>query len=67
MARTDTDELIHRALRGERVPLARAISLVENEAPQAVPILDAVFARSGECTLPFHCTLIPNLSQTGLG
>ena len=34
-------------MRGERVPLARAISLVENEAPQASAILDASFAASG--------------------
>jgi len=42
-----TQELVRRALKGERVPLARAISLVENEAPEAVPILDACFAASG--------------------
>ena len=41
------DPLIRRALRGERVPLARAISLVENEAPEAAAILDASFAASG--------------------
>ncbi len=40
-------ELVRRALKGERVPLARAISLVENEAPEAVAILDACFAASG--------------------
>ena len=40
-------ELIRRALNGERVPLARAISLVENESPEAVPILDASFRGSG--------------------
>ena len=42
-----TASLIRRALDGERVPLARAISLVENEAPEAVGILDACFAASG--------------------
>src|SRR5437867_95017 len=42
-----TASLIRRALDGERVPLARAISLVENEAPEAVSILDACFAASG--------------------
>jgi len=47
MTRSDTDHLVHRALKGERVPLARAISMVENETPQAVPILDAAFAASG--------------------
>ena len=47
MTRNQTDELIRRALKGERVPLARAISMVENEAPQAVPILDAAFAATG--------------------
>ena len=41
------DDLIRRALAGERVPLARAISQVENEAPGAVEILDACFERSG--------------------
>jgi LAO/AO transport system kinase len=41
------DDLIRRALAGERVPLARAISLVENEAPGAIRILDACFAASG--------------------
>jgi len=40
-------ELVRRALSGERVPLARAISMVENEAPEAVAILDACFAASG--------------------
>ena len=39
--------LIRRALKGERVPLARAISLVENEAPEAVALLDACFAAGG--------------------
>ncbi len=34
-------------LAGERVPLARAISAVENEAPEAVPILNASFEKSG--------------------
>jgi GTPase len=48
MTRTEsTSELVRRALRGERVPLARAISMVENEAPGAVAILDASFAASG--------------------
>jgi LAO/AO transport system kinase len=42
-----TSALVRRALKGERVPLARAISLIENEAPEAVPILDACFAASG--------------------
>jgi len=42
-----TSALVRRALKGERVPLARAISLVENEASEAVPILDACFAASG--------------------
>jgi LAO/AO transport system kinase len=40
-------QLIRRALRGERVPLARAISLVENESPGSVEILGACFAASG--------------------
>ena len=36
-----------RALSGERVALARAISCVENEAPGSVAILNACFERSG--------------------
>jgi LAO/AO transport system kinase len=42
-----TQDLIQRTLRGERVPLARAISAVENEAPGAADILDACFGHSG--------------------
>jgi LAO/AO transport system kinase len=41
------DQLIQRTLAGERVPLARAISWVENEHPHAVTLLDACFARAG--------------------
>ena len=40
-------DLIERTLGGERVPLARAISEVENDAPGAIAILDACFGRSG--------------------
>jgi LAO/AO transport system kinase len=40
-------ELIRRALAGDRVALARAISLVENEAPAAEAILAAAFPRTG--------------------
>ena len=40
-------DLIRRTLAGERVPLARAISWVENEHPAAIELLDACFARSG--------------------
>ncbi len=43
-----TDDVIRGLLAGERVPLARAISRVENEARDAVSILDACFARSGQ-------------------
>ena len=43
----DTPELIRRTLAGERVPLARAISWVENEAPGSVELLDACFQQSG--------------------
>jgi LAO/AO transport system kinase len=39
--------LVRRMMRGERVPLARAISCVENEAPGALEILDACFGKSG--------------------
>jgi len=46
-AAPDPADLIARTLAGERVPLARAISLVENESPEAVPLLDACFARTG--------------------
>ena len=42
-----TPELIRRTLAGERVPLARAISWVENEHPGAVDLLDACFANAG--------------------
>jgi len=41
------DQLIRGALRGERVPLARAISRVENEAQGSREILAACFAASG--------------------
>lgn len=40
-------ELIQRTLAGERVPLARAISWVENEHPGSDEVLDACFAASG--------------------
>jgi len=43
----DPADFIARTLAGERVPLARAISQVENESPDAVPLLDACFARTG--------------------
>jgi LAO/AO transport system kinase len=42
-----TRDLIRGALKGDRVALARAISLVENEAEGAVAILDACFEHSG--------------------
>ena len=41
------DDLVRRLLHGERVPLARAISAVENEAPDAVAILNACYEKSG--------------------
>ena len=40
-------DLVAGVLAGERVPLARAISAVENETPDSVAILDACFGRSG--------------------
>jgi LAO/AO transport system kinase len=43
----DASQLISRTLAGERVALARAISVVENEAPESVAVLDACFTRSG--------------------
>src|SRR5207249_5952966 len=39
--------LIRATLAGERVPLARAISHVENETAEAAEILDACFGRTG--------------------
>jgi LAO/AO transport system kinase len=42
-----SDDLIRRTLAGERVPLARALSWVENEHPQASALLDACFGRTG--------------------
>uniref|UniRef100_A0A832I356 Methylmalonyl Co-A mutase-associated GTPase MeaB n=1 Tax=Eiseniibacteriota bacterium TaxID=2212470 RepID=A0A832I356_UNCEI len=47
MSTAPAPDLVSRALDGDRVALARAISLVENEAPEAVAILDACFGRSG--------------------
>ncbi len=41
------EELLRRTLAGERVPLARAISWVENEHPHATALLDACFERTG--------------------
>src|SRR3989442_7632152 len=41
------DDLIRRALAGEHVPLARAISWVENEHPQVGALMDACFGRTG--------------------
>lgn len=40
-------ELIRATLRGDRVAVARAISLVENESAEAESLLDACFANSG--------------------
>ena len=40
-------ELLPRALEGDRVALARAISMVENEADGATAILDECFRRTG--------------------
>ncbi len=42
-----TPDVIRGMLAGERVPLARAISWVENEHPAASAVLDEAFARSG--------------------
>jgi len=47
VATSPLSELIPRAFRGERVPLARAISLVENDGSGAIAVLDASFERSG--------------------
>jgi LAO/AO transport system kinase len=44
---TDSTDLLAGLLAGGRVPLARAISWVENEHPGAVRLLDACFERSG--------------------
>jgi LAO/AO transport system kinase len=40
-------KLLEAGLAGERAPLARLLSLVENEAPEARIILDAAFRRTG--------------------
>lgn len=40
-------ELIRGTLAGERAPLARAVSWVENEHPAAIQLLDACFQHSG--------------------
>jgi LAO/AO transport system kinase len=51
MTRSESaDPLIRRVMRGERVPLARAISLVENEAPGSIEILGAAFTASGRAS-----------------
>ncbi len=47
MSSGDAAEIIRRTLAGDRVALARAISWVENEAPDSVRLLDACFERSG--------------------
>jgi GTPase len=44
---TRNDDLVRRAVKGDRVALARAISVVENEADGAVGILDACFPLAG--------------------
>ena len=44
------DQLIQRAMAGERSALARAISLVENEMGEALAVLDAAFPRTGQGT-----------------
>jgi LAO/AO transport system kinase len=41
------EDLVRRALAGERVPLARALSWVENEHPRVPALLDACFGRTG--------------------
>lgn len=41
------EELIRRTLAGERVPLARALSWVENEHAHVTQLLDACFTRTG--------------------
>ncbi len=43
----DATRLAHRAFDGDRVALARAISLVENEAPAGQTILTLAFPRTG--------------------
>jgi LAO/AO transport system kinase len=47
MADLAPQALIERILAGERVPLARALSWVENEHPDARALLDACFGRTG--------------------
>ena len=45
--KSDPTQMVRAALRGDRVALARAISLVEDEAAGATVVLDTCFARSG--------------------
>lgn len=47
MADLAPQELIRRTLAGERVPLARALSWVENEHPGSSELLDVCFGRAG--------------------
>ena len=44
-------ELVERVCAGDARALARAITLVENRAPEAVPLLRACFPRSGGATI----------------
>ncbi len=46
-AKAAAPPLLARAIAGDRVALARAISLIENEAPEAERLLDASFTRTG--------------------
>src|SRR5437867_3133840 len=43
-------ELLGRAVEGDRAALARAISWIENEAPEAKELLDASFPLAGRAT-----------------
>jgi len=47
VSRPSVDQVLRGTLKGDRAALARAISLVENEAPEAAAVLDAAFEASG--------------------
>jgi LAO/AO transport system kinase len=44
---SDVREVIRAVLDGDRVAIARAISLVENEDERSIPLLDACYAKTG--------------------
>jgi LAO/AO transport system kinase len=61
----DTADLIRRTLAGDRVALARAISLVENQADGAIAVQDTCFKKSGRA-LRFGITGPPGAGKSTL-